>query len=186
MATNYFTVLVGSTSGAITATSERTFTVTRGAVSAVSNTSALITVVATANVGPSGPTGATGSTGATGPTGPAGPVYQLFTVPSVLNVGTGQARFYIPQSLTITNIRASVGTAPTGSSVVLDVYKNGSTIFTTVGNRPTIGVGLFLDNSSIPDVTSLVAGDYLTIGIVQVGSIITGSDLTVQIELQPI
>jgi hypothetical protein len=79
-----------------------------------------------------------------------------------------------------------VGTAPTGTSIIVDVYKNGSTIFTTSGNRPTISVGSFLDNSSIPDNTGLVSGDYLTIGLVQVGNIISGSDLTVQIELQPI
>jgi hypothetical protein len=129
-----------------------------------------------------------GPTGATGPQGATGPVYQLFTVPSTLNVGVGKARFYAPQSLTVSNVRVSVGTAPTGSSVIVDVLKNGSTIFTTSGNRPTILAGTFLDSSSVPDVAqaTLVTNDYLVISIVQVGSSVAGSDLTVQLELQPI
>jgi len=186
MATTYFTVSVGSVTALSSATSRNTVTVTRGDIINAVSTSAAITVIGTGNIGPVGATGSQGVTGSTGSQGPAGPVYQLFTVPSLLNVGTGQSRFYIPQSLTITNIRASVGMSPSGSSIIVDVYKNGSTIFTTVGNRPTISVGSFLDNSSIPNSTSLVSGDYLTIGIVQVGSSVAGSDLTVQIELQPI
>lgn len=130
---------------------------------------------------------ASGTIGQTGATGPAGPVYQIFTVPSTLNTGVSKARFYAPIGFTVSNVRVSVGTAPTGSSIVVDVLKNGSTIFTTSGNRPTINVGSFVDNSSVPDYPAgvLVAGDYLTISIVQVGSSVAGSDLTVQIELQP-
>lgn len=185
MATTTISVTLGTSGSNVAYTNRNSFTVIRGTSIGVVDTSALISVVGTANVGPTGPVGPTGATGATGSTGPAGPVYQIFTVPSVIDVGTGAARFYIPQSLTITNVRVSVGVAPTGSSIIVDVYKNGSTIFTTPGNRPTIGVGSFLDSSSVPDVTSLVSGDYLTVGIVQVGSVIAGSDLTVQIELQP-
>jgi hypothetical protein len=131
-------------------------------------------------------TTATGPVGAQGPIGPAGPVYQMFTVPSTLNVGTGKARFYAPVAMTIGNISATVGTAPTGASIIVDVFKNGSTIFTTTGNRPTITVGSFSDSSNTPNTTSLAIGDYLTVGIVQIGSTISGSDLTVQISLQPI
>lgn len=154
-------------------------TVTRGDVVSGTVTTANVTLISSAAFGP---------TGATGPQGATGPVYQLFTVPSTLNVGIGKARFYAPQSLTVTNVRASVGTAPTGSSVIVDVLKNGSTIFTTSGNRPTILVGTFLDSSSVPDIAqaTLVTNDYLVISIVQVGSSVAGSDLTVQLELQPI
>lgn len=131
-------------------------------------------------------TTATGPVGPEGPVGPAGPVYQMFTVPSLLNVGTGVARFYAPVAMVIGNVSINVGTAPTGADIIVDVYKNGTTIFTTQGNRPTILVGSFSDSSSTSDVTSLAIGDYLTVGIAQVGSTISGSDLTVQISLQPI
>lgn len=113
-------------------------------------------------------------------------IYQIFSVPSTLNAGSGKGRFYANRSLTIADITASVGTAPTGSSIIIDVLKNGSTIFTTTANRPTITAGSFVDISSIPDsgYGTMVSGDYLTVSIIQVGSIIPGSDLTLQVELQ--
>jgi hypothetical protein len=125
--------------------------------------------------------------GSVGPAGPAGLLYQSFTVPSTLNTGTGKARFYASAGYTVTNVAVSVGTAPTGSSVIVDVLKNGSTIFTTTANRPTITAGNFQDASSIPNSSesAIISGDYLTISILQIGSTIAGSDLTVQITLQP-
>jgi hypothetical protein len=39
----------------------------------------------------------------------------IFTVPGTLSVGTGRAKFYIPGPITLSNVRASVGTAPKGS-----------------------------------------------------------------------
>ena len=113
-------------------------------------------------------------------------IYQIFSVPSTLSSGTGKGRFYANRSLTIANVSASVGTAPTGSSIIIDVLKNGSTIFTTTSNRPTITAGSFVDISSIPDsgYDTMVSGDYLTVSIIQVGSTISGSDLTLQVELQ--
>lgn len=113
-------------------------------------------------------------------------IYQIFSVPSTLSAGSGKGRFYATRSLTITDVTASVGTAPTGSNIIIDVLKNGSTIFTTTANRPTITAGSFVDVSSIPDsgVATMASGDYLTVSIIQVGSTIPGSDLTLQIELQ--
>jgi hypothetical protein len=83
--------------------------------------------------------------------------------------------------LTITNVIVSVGTAPTGASLIVDVNKNGTTIFTTQANRPTIAAAGNADTSSVPAVTSLTSSDYLTVDIDQVGSTVKGSDLTVQI-----
>jgi hypothetical protein len=113
-------------------------------------------------------------------------IYQIFSVPSTLSVGSGKGRFYATRSFTIAGVTASVGTAPTGSNIIIDVLKNGSTIFTTTANRPTITTGSFVDVLSIPDASyaTMVAGDYLTVNIIQVGSTISGSDLTLQVELQ--
>jgi hypothetical protein len=174
MATNSFTIELGSVSALGVVSGQRTFTVTRGDTVNLVDTSAQITVVATASLGPAGATGS------------AGPIYQMFTVPGELNVGTGKARFYAPIPMNIGIVAASVGTAPTGASIIVDVYKNGSTVFTTAGNRPAITIGSLSDLSSVPDIVSLDAGDYLTVGIVQVGSTVSGSDLTIQINLQPI
>jgi hypothetical protein len=78
-------------------------------------------------------------------------------------------------------VRASVGTAPTTQSVIVDVNKNGTTIFTTQGNRPTIAAGANTDASSTPDVTAFAAGDYMTVDVDQIGTGTVGADLTVQV-----
>ena len=70
-------------------------------------------------------------------------------------------------------------TAPTGASIVVDVNKNGTTIFTTQANRPTVAAAGNVSGQAVPDVTSLAVGDYLTVDIDQVGSTIAGADLVV-------
>ena len=110
---------------------------------------------------------------------------QVFTVPGTLSAGTGRAKFYIPGPITIGNVRASVGTAPTGSEVIVDVNKNGTTIFTTQISRPKIFAGQTLVSTNTPQIRELIAGDYLTVDIDQVGSLNPGSDLSVQIEFTP-
>jgi hypothetical protein len=81
----------------------------------------------------------------------------------------------------LTKVRIGVGTAPTGASVIVDVKKNGTTIFTTTGNRPAISAGGFSGVSGTPDTPSVTTNDYLTVDVSQVGSTVAGSDLTVQI-----
>lgn len=98
----------------------------------------------------------------------------------VLTVGAGTIRFRFPFAVTLLGTTAAVNTAPTGASVILDVNKNGTTIYTTVGNRPTIVAGAFATASEpTPNVTAMAAGDYLTVDIDQIGSVIAGADLTV-------
>lgn len=99
-----------------------------------------------------------------------------------LVVVTGQHRLYndFGYDLYIESIRASVGTAPTGAAVIVDVNKNGTTIFTTQGNRPTIAVGTNTVVSAAPNVTLWANGDYLTVDTDQIGSTVAGADLIVQ------
>jgi hypothetical protein len=110
---------------------------------------------------------------------------QIFTVPGTLNVGTGRAKFYIPGPITLGNVRASVGTAPTGADITIDVNKNGTTVFTTQSNRPKIFAGQTLVSTSTPNITEFTTGDYITVDIDTIGSLNPGSDLTVQIEFTP-
>lgn len=114
-------------------------------------------------------------------------LYQMyvFTVPGNLSAGTGRARLYMPSAVTFSNVRISAGTTPLGSEIIVDVNKNGSTVFTTQANRPKIFAGQTTDAVSVPDISEIVAGDYITVDIDAVGSIFAGSDLTVQIELTP-
>lgn len=105
-----------------------------------------------------------------------------FTIPGNLVVGTGQARWYAQRAITISNVRVSVGTAPTGSSAIFDVNRNGTTIFSTQVNRPTVAVSGFTDLSSVPDTTSIASGEYITIDVDQIGSSTAGANAVIQID----
>jgi hypothetical protein len=103
------------------------------------------------------------------------------SIPGTLSVGTGVSRFYFTGNATISNITASVGTSPATQSAIFDVNKNGTTIFTTQGNRPTITAGSNFDLTATPDVTSFVSGDYITVDVDQVGTGTAGADAVITI-----
>lgn len=90
-----------------------------------------------------------------------------------------------PTSIDIKSIRAMAGTAPTGAAIIIDIHKNGTTIFTTQGNRPTIAIsGNDSGEVTDMDVVTLAKGDYLTMDIDQIGSTIAGKDLVVDLEME--
>lgn len=107
---------------------------------------------------------------------------QTFGKVGTLVVEAGSGKFIFPVAATVVSVRAAVGTAPTGASVLVDVNKNGTTIFTTQANRPAVAAGQTISAApAVPNVTSMAAGDALTVDIDQIGSGTPGSDLTVMI-----
>jgi hypothetical protein len=88
-------------------------------------------------------------------------------------------RYRIPFAAVIESVAATVGTAPTGASLIVDVNKNGTTIFTTQANRPTVAISGNASSDAVPDVTAVAAGDYITVDVDQIGSTVAGSDLCV-------
>lgn len=116
----------------------------------------------------------------------AAPVYKEtfpFAVTGALTVKTYANRFYVADNYTVLGIRASVGTAPTGAAILVDVNKNDTSIFAAPADRPSIAAG---SNTAqvTPSGLTLAAGDYLTVDVDQIGSTVAGSDLTVQIRVQ--
>lgn len=110
-----------------------------------------------------------------------------FAESGVLVAQPGLLRFRFPFAATISGVTAAVNVAPTGQAILVDVNKNGGTIFTTQANRPSIAAGANATSSTaVPDETSFVAGDYMTIDIDQIGSGVAGSDLTVFIVYNPV
>lgn len=108
-----------------------------------------------------------------------------FSSAGALTVKTGTSRFPIKGgTFTIVSVAAMVGTAPTGASVLVDVNKNGTTIFGTAANRPTIAAGSNSATVGTHSVTTVTTGDYLTVDVDQIGSTVAGSDLTVVIRLK--
>jgi len=106
----------------------------------------------------------------------------MFAVVGTLTTGADKApTICAPCTLTIIKVKICVKTAPTGAALTVDVNKNGTTIFTTQGGRPSIAAGDTTDDSDTPDVTSLAEGDKLTIDVDQVGATEPGKDLTIEV-----
>jgi len=73
----------------------------------------------------------------------------------------------LDSSKTITAVWLYRGTAGDSGNTVVDIHKNGTTIYSTQGNRPTIAYddGDNKVDCTLPDVTSIAAGDVLTVDI---------------------
>ena len=106
----------------------------------------------------------------------------VFTVTGELVVENNATLELFPSAtLTLTEVYISVKTAPTDANIIVDVNKNGTTIFTDQGKRPEIVATQTSDTSDTPDVTTLEEDDILTIDVDQIGSTLPGEDLTVSV-----
>jgi hypothetical protein len=98
-----------------------------------------------------------------------------------LTVGAGKVTFRMPYAMTLTAVRANVNTAPTGSTIIVDINEAGATIMTT--NK------LSIDATELTSVTAatpagltdtaLADDAVITIDIDQIGSTIAGKGLKV-------
>ena len=111
------------------------------------------------------------------------PVEIMFAVSdeaTALTTGTAKLTFRMPHAMTLTSVRASVGTAPTGSTLIVDINESGSSILstklsidasektsTTAATPPVISDSALADDAEI------------TIDIDQIGSTIAGAGLKV-------
>lgn len=113
----------------------------------------------------------------------SGGVTPTFTVVGTLTVATSIGPLLIaPFPLTIKKAFARVKTNPTGQALIVDINKNGTSIWNTnQGNRLQIASAASSGSQTSFDTTSLAEGDYLTLDIDQVGSTVAGADLTVEL-----
>jgi hypothetical protein len=85
------------------------------------------------------------------------------------------------RALSLTNVFVAVSEPPLNNSLIVDINRDGTTIFTTQANRPTIASGTFLDTSPTPDVQAWSTGSYLTMDVDQVGAETAGANLVVHV-----
>ncbi len=93
-------------------------------------------------------------------------------------------RWVAPHAGEITGVTLSVGTAPTGASLICNLQKNGTNMFTTSGNRPTVVAAATKTaaKSAAPDTATFAAGDEIKLVVAQVGSTVAGADLNATVE----
>ncbi|WP_431911713.1 hypothetical protein [Nonomuraea jabiensis] len=113
----------------------------------------------------------------------SGPQTHSYSITGPLAVGVGTFKLYndTGKQWTIQAVRATVGTAPVGAAVTVDVNKNGTTIFGTQANRPTIASGQSTVKATGMTVTAVADGEYLTVDVDTIGTTEKGADLVVQI-----
>lgn len=102
-----------------------------------------------------------------------------FSASGVLTVRTGKSKYVMLGSGLIVAVKAYLDTPATGASLIVDVNKNGTTIYGTAGNRPTFAASSNTPTIGAHSVTTYADGDRLSIDIDQIGSTVAGSDLTV-------
>jgi hypothetical protein len=97
---------------------------------------------------------------------------------SPLTTGAAKVTFRIPYNFTLTELRASVNTAPTGSGIIVDVAQNGASILSTLLTIDSTEKTSVTAASPVVIGTAALTDDAeITVDIDAVGSTIAGSGL---------
>lgn len=104
-----------------------------------------------------------------------------FSLPGQAFVEPGRLHIPLPPVTgTILGVAITCHISPAGANLIVDVNKNGTTLFTTQSNRPTIVAGSYGSGWIVPDVTSFDGTtDTLTADVDQTGVGIAGGDIVV-------
>jgi len=99
-----------------------------------------------------------------------------------VSASAGTFRLYNDSGVTrvITKIRLTAATAPTGSSLVVDINKGGTSLFSSTAHQPTLAAAA-TTVTVVPDTTTWEDGTYLTADVDSVGSTVAGADIVVNI-----
>lgn len=105
----------------------------------------------------------------------------LFTREGAVTATAGTLRIYnsLGMTLTINKVWVCANTAPTGQAMIIDIHKDGTTIFTNQAHRPQVAAGANYGSTTDIDVATWADGSYLTMDVDQIGSGDVGSDVTV-------
>ena len=95
-----------------------------------------------------------------------------------LEVGTNKAVFRVPYNFTITAIRASVTTAPVGSTIIVDVNESGTTILSTkLSIDASEKTSTTAATAAVISDTALASDAEISLDIDQIGSSTAGTGL---------
>ena len=99
---------------------------------------------------------------------------------SNLSTGAAKTTFRMPYAFTVTGVRASVTTAPTGSTLTVDINENGTSILSTkITIDATEKTSTTAATAPVISDTGLADDAEITIDIDQVGSTVAGTGLKV-------
>lgn len=95
---------------------------------------------------------------------------EVVTFPSTVAQSDVAGSIRFDRSGTILYVSAWCDVAPTVASVIVDAHKNGTTIYTTQGNRPAIATSQVYNRSVAPNVTSIAQGDAIQFQVDQLNA----------------
>lgn len=99
---------------------------------------------------------------------------------TALTTGTAKVTFRMPCAVTLTGVRASVNTAPTGSTLIVDINEAGSTILSTkLSIDASEKTSTTAASAAVISDTGLADDAEIQIDIDQVGSTVAGAGLKV-------
>lgn len=97
-----------------------------------------------------------------------------------VETGAGQsAKIRVPVGGVLQSAYAYLDVSNTGAALLADINYDGTTIFTTAGNRVTIADGTTVGSAGAITVATFTAGGIFTLDIDQVGSAVAGTDLSI-------
>ena len=99
---------------------------------------------------------------------------------TALTTGAAKATFRMPFAMTLSEIRASVTTAPTDATLIVDVNESGASVFsTTLSIDATEFTSITAASSAVISDSALGDDAQITIDIDQIGSTVAGAGLKV-------
>jgi hypothetical protein len=99
---------------------------------------------------------------------------------TALTAGTSKLTFRMPCAVTLTAVRASVGTAPTGSTLIVDINQGGTSILSTkLSIDASEKTSTTAATAAVISTSALTDDAEITIDIDQVGSTIAGAGLKI-------
>jgi hypothetical protein len=99
---------------------------------------------------------------------------------SALTAGTAKVTFRMPYAMTLTGVRASVTTAPTGSTLIVDINEGGTSILSTkLSIDATEKTSTTAASAAVISDSALADDAEITIDIDQIGSTVAGAGLKV-------
>lgn len=103
-----------------------------------------------------------------------GVVKDIFLTATILTVRTNASKWIVSEDIKIISFRYTVGEAPTGSSLIFCLKKNGTVL-------ETIELAAGQTKGFVEQEHSILQNDIIVLDITQVGSTIAGSNLQIQI-----
>lgn len=107
-------------------------------------------------------------------------IFALSDETTALTTGTAKLTCRMPYAFTVTEVRSSVNTAPTGSTIIVDIKEAGVSIFSTLLSiDATEKTSTTATTPAVISDASLADDSEITFDITQVGSTIAGKGLKV-------